>query len=249
MNNFELALPRTTNKNVSKKKSLHKKPCGCGGNEITKSKGELVITVIRSSFTLNMALPYCIWGSLYINTSFGVVLQEFLPPGITVTTNLDDFNNLRFIYTDGVNTDTITVGVPTIGLISYPEILSNLNTNYMRSNMVLFNCNADDNAPFLTNQQINNLQSAGLFLGITGGGGSRTYKLVIPSTRKEINNSVPNLTQLYLNSEPIKPETVWVHQFAYLNPNGAQLAGTFTFTVFISERIDMNKERQKKIGF
>ncbi|MGZ4087105.1 MAG: hypothetical protein ACXVPD_06545 [Bacteroidia bacterium] len=225
-----------------------KKACGCGGNNaITLSKGEIIIQVTRQSFTINQPLPYCIWGSLYVNSlSFPQVLEDYLPPGITVTTSVDT-NTLVFTYTDSSlppNSDTITVTVPDISLTSYLEILTNLNTNYMRTNFVVWDCNAGINPPGLQNSDINNLQAQGLYLQQITGGQNKDVQLIIPKSRTQINNSVKNVIELYMRNEPVKAQTVWIHQFGWVDPatiTPAQIE--YTYTVFISKLINMNREK------
>lgn len=230
---------KTKGKILNAKKHKHEKPCECSGNSVTRSKGELVITVTRTSFNLPFDLPYCIWGALYVNTNFGVVLQPYLPAGITVRTGTDD-NIISFIYTDGILTDVIQVTIPSAGIINYLAILSSLNTNYMRTEFMLFDCNAANDGTIITDQQIKKSQSNPLYLQTVSGGGMKEAQVIIPSSRTNINNSVKQIIEVYLRNEPVKPETVWIHNFAYLLLMGSL---QYSFTVFISERVNMNSEK------
>ena len=226
---------------------------GCGGcckcpHPISQSVGELVLIVTRSSFSINAALPYGIWGSIYSQaSSYGVVLQPYLPTGVTVTSaNTND--GVLFTYTQGLAVDTIRVTVPTIGLISYLEVVNNLKTNYMSSCLAVFNCNAANNAPFLSNEQIYDLQSGGLYLQKVGATGDKSAELIIPTTRRQLNNSIPNVIEIYLRNTPIKAETVWVHQFPWVQPQEPPVPLVFQWTVFFSERFDANENDHSKFS-
>lgn len=228
-------------------KDHDKKKC-CSGHPIINSVGELVILCQRKTYALAFDLPYCIWGAMYLNTNFSAVLQPYLPvtvPPITVTTAIVNNNTIRFTYTNGIETDTIEVTNPDIGLISYPEMLSNLNTNYMRSDFLIFNCNYGTGVAFLTDDQINLIKLGGLYLQQTGGTGSKNAQLIIPLSRTSMNNSTTNVTEIYLRREPIKQESVWIHQAKYISqPAPPTILPVYAFTVFISERINVNEEKK-----
>jgi len=229
--------------------------CSCGGNPITASKGELVINVVRESFNVQADLPYCIFGTLYIGTRFGNVLTSYLfgvstaNGPVTVTAAIVN-NAIQFTYSDTVETDIITVSSPSISLISYLEALENINQNIMKTNYVLFDCNAGSGAPTLDNTSIYTLKSGGLFLQKSGGEGDKQQHLIIPQPRTTTGSTQINLVDLYMNNEPVKPDTVWVHQFKYLAPaafGGAAARIQFDYTVFISERVNLNKEEIKLV--
>jgi hypothetical protein len=232
--------------NPNKKK--HVSPCPCTGNSIVRSEGEILIVVIRQSFNIPLDLPYCIWGTLYLqNNSFAVPLQPYLPTGVTVFTIIDPGNPVvTFVYTDSLgNSDTIQVLMPPQGLISYFDTLTSLNTNYLRTELAYYNCNAlpDDFAPLLTDGQMNTLKSASLYFQKTGGAGAKQTEDIIPLSRNFANQSQPKITELSFKHQELKPDTVWIHNFAYV-----QLGGLVTFlvniwNVIINERIDMNAEK------
>lgn len=228
-------------------KKVPKKGCGCINkcpHTISNSVGELVIVVTRQTYVLPVALPYCIWGTLYVNSNYGIVLQPYLPPGITLQSNtITPEGNMLFTYQNGGgDTDTILVSVPTIGLINYVEILSGLKTNYMRSCFMTFDCNSANDADTLDNSVILDIQSFGLFFQKVGGTGDKGAQLIIPKTRRQINNSVMNIIEIYLRNEPIKPETVWVHSMPYIVaiPPALPKPQEYNFTVFITETVDIN---------
>ncbi len=226
-----------------------KKSSGCGGctHPISASVGELIIQVRRNSFNIHETLPYCIWGSIYAETNYGVILQPYLPTGVTVS-NTNSNGTVVFTYTKGILTDTITVGVTPLSPISYGEVLSNLKNNYMESCFMVYNCNSENNAPNFDNNNIFDLQSGGLFLITVGADGNKSVEVIVPNTRRQINNSVTNMIELYLRKAPIKPDTVWVHQFVYFSLGGGDPPPVTppienTFTVFFSDRVDLNLER------
>lgn len=229
-----------------KNKFAEKKPCGCVNkcpHTISNSDGELVIVVTRDSFNITATLPYCIWGTLYLNTNYGIVLQPYLPVGMTVANATNANGNMVFTYTQGGKVDTITVSVPVIGLISYLEILSNLKTNYMTSCFMTFECNASIDAPLYDNTVIYGMQALGLFIQKVGASGDRNTQLIIPKTRRQINNSVINIIEIYLRKEPIKPDTVWIHSIPFvasLQPPLSAPPMEYNFTIYIADRVNMN---------
>ncbi len=227
--------------NLDEKK--HKAPCGCSGNSITRSIGEVVITVTRTSFNINADLPYCIFGALYLpGNSFANAIEEYLPDGVTVTTSITD-RNVTFNYGPAAGLgDQIIVSVPDDSLINYLDIMASMNTNFMRSEFLLFDCNAHINAPVLADSQIRKLKSLGLFLTKVGGARDRDVQVIIPGSRTEINNSTTNLAQIYLRNEEVKAESVWVHKFAYTSLSVPATRLQFNWTLFVSERIDLNSE-------
>jgi len=232
-------------KAVTPVKEKHKAPCPCAGNSIVRSEGEILIIVVRTSFNIPLDLPYCIWGTIYLQgNSFPQILQPYLPTGVTVFT-VQDNAILTFVYTDSLgNSDTIQVFQPPQNLISYFDTLTSLNTNFLRSELAYYNCNIlPDQAPLLTDDQMNTLKAASLYQQKISGMGNKQNEAIVPLTRNLPNQSQPKITELSFKRQEIKPDTVWVHQFAYV-----QLGGQVTFlvnawNVIINERIDMNAER------
>jgi hypothetical protein len=228
------------------KDSEPKKGCGCVNkcpHTISNSVGEQVIVVTRDSFNIQLDLPFAIWGTLYLQSNFGQILQPYLPATVTfVSSVVNSAGNMVFTFTNGPETDTITVGVPGIGLISYNEMLNSLKTSYWKSCYMLFNCNARNTALFLDNSVILEIQSKGLFIQKVGAAGNKSAQLIIPKNRLGNNNSVSNIVEIYLRNEPIKPDSVWIHSFPYVNFGLGIVSNLeYNYTVFITDTVDMNK--------
>jgi hypothetical protein len=225
---------------------IKKKDCFCSGNSINRSEGEYTIIVVRSGFTLHFDLPYIILGSMYLpGNNFATGLQEYLPPGITVTTVQTVFGGnpaIAFIYTDGIDTDNIILFSVPDAMLSYPELLSNLNTNYMRSELMYF-CNNTQvpGLPLLTDAQNKLIQSKPLFLQKLGMG-KKANEVITPLSRKLANNSVSDLIEISLRHQEIKPNTVWVHKFAYLHLTEHRDL-VFYWQIIFNEIINMNDEK------
>jgi len=220
-----------------------KNPCPCSGNSIVRSKGEFTIVVIRRTFKLNVDLPYCLWGTIYLNgKNFATPLQNFLPAGITVTSTINASNVIIFSYTDGVDTDTIEVlGLPT-NQVDYLEMLANLNTNYLKTELVYYNCNTSKNPPLLTDSQITDLQQQPLYMQKIGGLSSKDTQSIIPLTRKLPNNTIKDIIELSMRKQDIKPETVWVHIFANVMMTEPKKL-VFYWQIIINDIVNMNEER------
>lgn len=219
-----------------------KENCFCSGNSIVRSEGEFTIVVIRNSFNIKKDLPYVMWGSIYMNgNNFATALQPYLP-GVGVTTQIVG-ENLIFTYTEGPFVDQIIViAIPT-GMMSYPEMLASLNTNYLRTELVYFHNNTQiPGRPVLTLAQNLICQSKPLYLQKVGGLGSKGNEQITPLTRQLPNNSTPDVLELSLRHQEIKPDTFWVHQFAYLLiANKKPLV--YAWQVIINEVINMNEEK------
>jgi hypothetical protein len=225
------------------KKKVAKKAC-CSSNEIVRSEGELIITVRRTGFTLHDDLPYCVWGALYVNSKYNI-LQPYLTSGITFTTTIDPAGDVIFHYTDGKTTDTITISTGGQTLVSYAEEVTNLNTNFMRSNYMLFSVNTDIGAALLANSDIDTMLNAGLTIQQIDGMGAVNKNLIVPRSRRMINNSIYNLVEIYLPkpTQPIKQTTAWVQKFPYIASVSEQSFLTSAYIIFINKRFTINRKR------
>lgn len=225
-------------------------PCPCSGNSIVRSEGEIRIVVVRTSFNIPFDLPYCIWGTLYLQgNSFALPLQPYLPTGVTVTTIIDPGNPLiNFVYTDSFgNSDTIQVFSPPQDVTNYFDTLSSLNTNYLRTELAYYNCNVlPDAPPLLTDDQYNTLKAAPLYFQKSTGGTRKEIETIVPLSRNWANQSNPKITELSFKHQEVKPETVWIHSIAYIHMGGLVTFLVNIWNVIINERIDMNKEKFEK---
>ena len=221
-----------------------KDPCACSGNSLVRSKGEYLIQVLRTGFTIASDLPYCIWGTIYANgNNFATVLQPYLPAGVTVTSKVDSVG-VTFTYVSGCNSDTITVFADPDALLSYSEMLANLNTNYIQSELMYFSNNTEVLVlPTLTDQNNKILQNAPLYFQKIDGGGAKNNEYIKPLSRRIPNNSVPDITEISMRNQAIKPDTVWIHKFAYITQGGAFSTLQFSFMVVLNKIINMNDEK------
>ena len=226
-------------------KTKNEDPCKCSGNSIVRSKGEYTIVVVRNGFRIKEDLPYCLWGTMYLNgQNFSTAIQQYLPAGVTCSSSVSG-ENIIFSYTNGLVTDTIVVFAIPTALVSYPEMLANLNTNYMKTELVYF-CNNTQvpNGPILTAVQNRVLQAAPLYLQTLGSMGSKDNELITPLSRKIPNNSVPDVIELSMRKQDIKPQTVWVHKFAWVKLTEKNTL-VFYWQILFNEIINLNEERQK----
>jgi hypothetical protein len=238
---------KTENK-FSAKKTEHKSECPCAGNSIARSKGEVTIVVRRQSFRIKKNLPYCIWGTQYLQgNSFAVALIPYIPVGVTLLV-IQSGNTVTFQYTQGANVDNIIVTCPPNTTISYMEIIQNLNTNFLKSELIYFNCNADANSPTLTTTDSITIRSQILYFLKKASLGKKTTETLIPQTRTQVNNSQPNIVELSFPNKTIKPDTVWVHTFPFLLLGGGPLTElTFYWQVIINDIINVNEHNQQVI--
>lgn len=217
--------------------------CECAGNSIVRSKGEYTIVVVRAGFKIRYDLPYCIWGTMYLNgNNFGAALKDYLPPGVTCTTTVDK-ENINFVYTDGINTDVIQVFAIPGNMISYPEMLASLNTNYMKTELVYF-CNNTQvgNLPILTDEQNKILQAQPLIPTKLGSIGAKSMELITPLSRQLPNNTVRDVLEISMKKQDIRPETVWIHKFAWLKLTEKNVL-VFYWQIFFNDIINTNEER------
>ena len=218
--------------------------CKCSGNSIVRSKGEYTIVVVRNGFRIKEDLPYCIWGTMYLNgQNFSTAINQYLPVGVTCSSVVSG-ENIIFTYTNGLVTDIIQVFAIPTALVSYPEMLANLNTNYMKTELVYF-CNNTQvgNLPILTAEQNKILQGAPLYLQTLGSMGSKNNELITPLSRQMPNNSVKDVIEISMRKQDIKPQTVWVHKFAYVTLTERNTL-VFYWQIIFNEIVNMNEERQ-----
>ena len=235
-------------KHSDAKKKEKKKECGCQQhNEIVNSKGELLITAKRTSFNITQTLPFFIWGTKYINSLSTSIITSMLPTGVTCTISVNPADgSVVFNYNDGKgNIDGIIVSLPG-SLISYAEMLENINTNYMKCNYMLFNCNAGSIPPQLANTDILTLLTSPIIptqiISASNTSGQKKQQVIIPRGRQMINNSILNLAEIYLRKEPVTAESVWIHSHAYIPSLEGNNSLDFYYMVFISEMFNANED-------
>lgn len=216
--------------------------CTCAGNSIVRSKGEYTIVVVRNGFKIKEDLPYPIWGTLYLQSqNFATAVKDYLPAGVTCSSSVVG-ENINLSYTDGVNTDNISIFAIPTALLSYPEMLTSLNTAYLKSELAYF-CNNTQvgNLPLLTDQQNKICQAQPLYLSKIGGLGNKGNELITPLSRHLPNNSVKDLIEVSLRKQDIMADTVWIHKFAYINMTEKSLL-VFYWQIIINEIVNMNKK-------
>lgn len=215
--------------------------CKCSGNSIVRSKGEYTIVVARAGFTIKEDLPYPIWGTLYLQGgNFATAIKDYLPTGVTCTSTVNG-ENINLQYTDGGgNTDNIQIFAIPTGLLSYPEMLTGLNTAYIKSELVYF-CNNTNvgNLPLLTDTQNKKCQAQPLYLTKIGAMGNKANELITPLARAQVNNSVKNLIEISLRNQSIMTDTVWIHKFAYIPMTEKNLL-VFYWQFIINQFVNMN---------
>ena len=216
--------------------------CKCSGNSLVRSKGEYTIIVDRIGFKTLADLPYPIWGTLYLQAqNFATAIRDYLPAGITCTSTVVD-GVIILDYTDGTNTDRIKIFAIPSGLLSYPEMLTGLNTAYIKSELCYFANNAPiNNHPTLTNLQNQRLQAQPLYLSKIGGLGSKANELITPLTRKLPNNSVQDTIEISLRKQDIMADTVWIHTFGYINMTEKSKL-RFYWQIIYNEVVNLNKK-------
>jgi hypothetical protein len=220
--------------------------CKCSGNSIVRSKGEYTIVVARNGFRIKEDLPYPIWGTLYLQgQNFANAVMNYLPPGVTVTSVVAG-ESVVLNFTDGINTDTIAIFAIPTALLSYPEMLSGLNTAYLRTEVAYF-CNNTQvgNLPLLTDQQNKICQAQPLYLKRVGGLGKVEDQLITPLSRQQQNNSVRDVLEISLRKQEIHPNTVWIHKFAYIPMTEKNLL-VFYWQIIINSFGNMNEEAFEK---
>lgn len=225
---------------------MKEKKCPCAGNSIVRSKGEYTIFVERLTFNMKNDLPYPLFGTLYLSgQNFATPLAPYLPSGVTVTSAIIANGIIELTYTDGSYTDIIHVGFARQELSSYPEMLANLNTNYLNTELVYFCSNVEfEDAVVLDDLENCIIQSKPLYLLKIGGLSSKSNELITPLTRRSPNTTQKNIVEIYMRSQDIKPDTVWIHVFPASNriQEGERLV--FYWQVFINEIVNMNDERR-----
>jgi hypothetical protein len=96
------------------------------------------LTVRRDTATLNAALPFVLFGQQDAENGYRNILGGLLPAGITLVSveigeKAGQANAAVFEYTDGVDTDTVTV---TSATYPYPSLLAATSTDLMRMSKI-----------------------------------------------------------------------------------------------------------------
>lgn len=216
--------------------------CSCSGNSIVRSKGEYTIVVIRNGFKITEALPYPIWGTLYLQgDNYATAIRDYLPTGVTCTSAVSN-GAVILAYTQGLNTDFIQIAAIKSGLLSYSEMLTGLNTAFLKSELAYLCTNADvNNTPILTDSQIKTLQVQPLYLSKIGGLSSKASELITPLSRAMPNNSVKDVIEISLRKQEIMPDTVWIHYFAWIAMTEKSKLH-FYWQIIINEFVNMNQK-------
>lgn len=223
-----------------------KNSCACSGNSIVRSKGEYTIIVVRKGFKIKKDLPYTIFGTIYLNgQNFSTAVKDYLPVGVTCTSAIVG-DRIIFTYTE-ISTgfiDKITIAVIPNGIISYPQFLANLNTNYLKTELIYF-CNnvVFPNQPILTVKQNQTIQAQPLFLQRLSGMSQKDIELITPISRKLPNNTITDIIELSMKRQDIRAETVWIHKFAYIKLTEKDTL-VFYWQIVINDIINLNEERQ-----
>lgn len=222
---------------------MENEKCKCKStSSIVNSKGEYTIMVQREGFGTLVDLPYPIWGTVYLQSkNFAQSIKDYLPAGMTVTESNEN-GIITLSYFNGLSTDIIRIFAIPSSLLSYPEMLSGLNTAYLKSELVYFCSNTSIPTANVTTPQNKVLQNAPLYLGKIGGMGDKSNELITPYTRRLPNNSVNDIVEIAMRNQDIKPETVWIHKFAYIQ-NIPIL--NFYWHVFFNDIVNMNKKAFK----
>lgn len=223
-------------------KTENTEDCTCAGNSIVRSKGEYTIIVTRNGFKIKEDLPYPIWGTLYLQSqNFATAVKDYLPAGVTCTSTVNG-SDIILQYTQGANVDTIKINAIATGLLSYPEMLTGLNTAYLKSELSYF-CNNTEitNLPLLTDQQNKILQAQPLYLTKIGGLGDKANELITPLSRSLPNNSVKDIIEISMRKQDIMADTVWIHKFAYINMTEKNKL-RFYWQIIINEIVNLNKK-------
>lgn len=220
--------------------------CACSGNSIVRSKGEYTIVVVRNGFKIKQDLPYAIFGTVYLNgQNFATAIKDYLPSGVTCVSSVDK-ENIIFEYTETATglIDRIILFVIPSGIISYPQFLANLNTNYLKTELVYF-CNNTQvpNQPVLSLIQDKKLQAQPLYLQRISGMSQKDNELITPLSRRLPNNTVSNVLEISMKRQDIRAETVWIHKFAYVKLTEKNTL-VFYWQIIINDIINLNEERQ-----
>lgn len=219
-----------------------KENCKCSGNSIVRSKGEYTVIVTRLTFNIKQNLPYVIWGSIYLNgENFATAIRDYLPAGVTATSEIVG-ETVVLTYTKADHTDRIVISTAADESVSYVQMIANLKTNYLKSELVYFCNNALPPIPILTNDQNKFLQSTPLYLVKIGGLSEKSTETIIPYTRKVPNNSVLDVSEIYLRHQDVKPNTNWIHVFAWIKLSGTTPSLGFYWQLIINDIVNINEE-------
>lgn len=115
------------------------------GGLVAQSVGDLNISVKRVGVNIDAALPFIIFGANDRTADYASTLPNLigsLPAGTTVAVSKNASGGIVFTYSDGVNSDTVTVS--NLGNINYQSFLASMQNNFFKTRYFLISI-SDEN--------------------------------------------------------------------------------------------------------
>jgi len=194
---------------------------------MTRSKGDLNITVTRNSNNLAFALPYILFGLNGFNSNYISTIKQYLPAGVTMTASVvAATGDVLLTYTDGIGTDTVTLSL-TGSLISYSEFLQNMNSNFFKSMYIRQEYPNDANLLSAKSQPIN--------FGLLSALGMKNANTLLPRSRSLNSDFKDYIINLFISEQKITSDFSFVQNI--IQTNAAYSIG---WDVFMSDRTNLN---------
>ncbi|MGZ4038658.1 MAG: hypothetical protein ACXVPQ_12575 [Bacteroidia bacterium] len=189
------------------------------------SKGDLNITVTRATHAINTGLPYILFNSNGFPSNFVSTIKQYLPTGVTVSATTSATGDMLLTYTDGTNTDIVTVSLSG-SQISYMEFLNNMNTNFFATMYAKQTYPNDGNLINGQSQMIN--------FGLLSAMGMKNQNSLLPRSRVLSSDYQQNIVNIFMPEQNVTTEFSFVQNIIPVN------GYTIAWDVYMSKRINLN---------
>lgn len=192
---------------------------------IAESMGDLDLTITRDGATIDLSLPFVIFGFNDFASNYVSTLKNFVPAGVTLAVTTDPTTgNVIFTYKQGDNVDTITIGFQ--GTNNYASFLQSMNQNKFSTKYIQYTIS--DETKLI---QYNEMLTYGLISSL---GATRDNQL-LPRTRRRATDFAKDIIEIVMPEQIITPAYSIVQNIIAVD--GFQIG----MNIFMATRQDLNQ--------
>lgn len=191
---------------------------------ITGSQGDANISIVRTGASIAKPLPYVLFGLQSYASKFASILPQYIPTGLTCVVTTDNVGNLVFTYSDGENTDVITVSYN--GNICYVDFLNAQNQNYFTTKYIKYDISDETYRTIQYKEMIN--------FGLSSALGAKNANQLQPSSRRMSWDFQKDIVNILI------PEQRVTADFSFIQNIIAVDGFTVTWDIFMATRENLN---------
>lgn len=195
---------------------------------MTRSKGDLNITIQRIGRNITSPLPYILFDLNGFNSSYISTIKGYLPAGVTMVASVDPANgDVLLTYTaPGPLVDVIRISLSG-SQISYSEFLQSMNSNFFKTNYIR---QEYPNVP----QTLLLAVSQSIAFGLLSALGMKNANNLLPRSRRLNDDYQTFILNLFLPEQKITSDFSFVQNI--IDVDGYVIA----WDIFMSERTNLN---------